>query len=166
MENKLDYQKIGINIKEIRKHKKLTQQQLADKIYKTESSIRKYEKGLVEIPDGVMFQISAALGVSVSELTDSMYEYSVNDAISRKNTLDMINKDSLQGEDLAYLEREREKLDDIIKPQYQEIDEFQKQICEQLIGYINASLEYLNTNGLGMVQGYIERLTKDPMLRK
>ena len=44
----MDDNKIGMNIKKYRKGK-FTQQELADKIGKTESSIRKYEKGLVTI---------------------------------------------------------------------------------------------------------------------
>lgn len=68
----MDYQlnkiELGLKIKEIRKSKKMTQQQLADLIYKTESSIRKYEKGLVEIPRSVLLQIADVLGVEHSVL--------------------------------------------------------------------------------------------------
>ena len=59
---------LGLKIKELRKSKKMTQQQLADLIYKTESSIRKYEKGSVEIPESVLWQIANALNVSKSDL--------------------------------------------------------------------------------------------------
>ena len=59
---------VGARIKEKRKEKKLTQAQLADAIDKTESSIRKYEKNLVEIPCEVMEKIAIALGTTVSYL--------------------------------------------------------------------------------------------------
>lgn len=59
---------VGARIKEKRKEKKLTQAQLADAIGKTESSIRKYEKNLVEIPDSVMHQIAIALDTTESYL--------------------------------------------------------------------------------------------------
>lgn len=61
------FQTIGQNIKQYRKGK-MTQQELADKIGKTESSIRKYEKGIVTIPLNVLEQIASALDVSVSDL--------------------------------------------------------------------------------------------------
>lgn len=63
----LDDNKIGMNIKKYRKGK-FTQQELADKIGKTESSIRKYEKGLVTIPLDVLNRIAAALEVKVADL--------------------------------------------------------------------------------------------------
>lgn len=64
----MDTRDIGEMIKSIRKSKGITQQQLADKIGKTESSIRKYEKGLVQIPINVMNDIATALEVPVQDL--------------------------------------------------------------------------------------------------
>jgi transcriptional regulator with XRE-family HTH domain len=63
MSTYFDYPKIGERIKMYRKQKKLTQRQLAELIDKTESSIRKYEKGLIEIPNIVLLQISDALDI-------------------------------------------------------------------------------------------------------
>lgn len=65
--DKLDDNKIGMNIKKYRKGK-FTQQELANKIGKTESSIRKYEKGLVTIPLDVLNKIATALEVKVADL--------------------------------------------------------------------------------------------------
>lgn len=59
---------VARNIKEARKKKKLTQQQLANIIGKHESSIRKYEKGLTDIPNEVIQQIATALDTSPAEL--------------------------------------------------------------------------------------------------
>lgn len=59
---------VGLNIKKFRKEKKLTQMQLADLIGKHESSIRKYEKGLTDIPNEVIMQIADTLEVTPAEL--------------------------------------------------------------------------------------------------
>ena len=49
----IDYIQIGLSIKENRKKLKLTQTELAEMIGKTESSIRRNEKGLRKIPNYV-----------------------------------------------------------------------------------------------------------------
>lgn len=59
---------VGERIKQKRREKHLTQAQLANMIGKTESSIRKYEKNLVSIPDSVMIEIANALGTTVHYL--------------------------------------------------------------------------------------------------
>lgn len=64
----MDKSIIGMNIKQARKQKKLTQIQLAEQIGKHESSIRKYEKGLTDIPNEVISKIADVLEVSPAEL--------------------------------------------------------------------------------------------------
>lgn len=61
-------EEIGLKIKLLRKKQGLTQQDLAKKINKTESSIRKYEKGLVAIPLPVLKDIAEILGVQLKAL--------------------------------------------------------------------------------------------------
>lgn len=68
----LSDQEIGKKIKQYRKGK-MTQQELAEKIGKTESSIRKYEKGLVTIPLDVLEQIASALGITAFDLMGVEY---------------------------------------------------------------------------------------------
>lgn len=63
---------IGKKIKQLRKGK-MTQPELAAKIGKTESSIRKYEKGLVTIPLNVLEEIASALGVVPFDLMGAEY---------------------------------------------------------------------------------------------
>lgn len=58
---------IGKRIKRFRKGK-MTQKELGDKIGKAESSIRKYEKGSVTVPLGVLQNIAIALDIPPSEL--------------------------------------------------------------------------------------------------
>lgn len=65
---KIDYKKIGEKIKKARKEKKITQKQLAELIEKTESSIRKYEKGLIQIPGDVLEKIAKVLDISLFNL--------------------------------------------------------------------------------------------------
>jgi transcriptional regulator with XRE-family HTH domain len=59
---------IGERIKHYRQAKKITQKQLASMIGKTESSIRKYEKGLVEIPISVIENIAFSLDIPVKKI--------------------------------------------------------------------------------------------------
>lgn len=63
---------IGKRIKQYRKGK-MTQRELADKIGKTESSIRKYESGLVTIPLNVIEAIATALRVVPFDLMGVEY---------------------------------------------------------------------------------------------
>lgn len=63
-----DNEKIGKRIKEQRKARKLTQVELAERIHRTESSIRKYESGLVEAPRSVLENISSVLETSINYL--------------------------------------------------------------------------------------------------
>lgn len=65
---KIDYKKIGEKIKKSRSEKKITQKQLAELIEKTESSIRKYEKGLIQIPGDVLEKIAKVLDISLFNL--------------------------------------------------------------------------------------------------
>lgn len=65
-------QEIGKKIKLFRKGK-MTQKELAQKIDKTESSIRKYEKGLVTIPLNVLEEIASALNVNCVDLMGFEY---------------------------------------------------------------------------------------------
>lgn len=63
---------IGKKIKQYRKGK-MTQQELANLIGRTESSIRKYEKGLVTIPLDVLEKIASILDVTVFQLMGNEY---------------------------------------------------------------------------------------------
>jgi len=83
-----------MNIKKYRKGK-FTQQELADKIGKTESSIRKYEKGLVTIPLDVLNKIATVLEVRVADLMGisdylNVVEDSIEKAISFKEYLGIL----------------------------------------------------------------------------
>lgn len=61
---------IGKKIKNYRKMKKLTLQQLADRIHKSRATVSKYENGDITIDVETLYDISVALEVSFSQLTD------------------------------------------------------------------------------------------------
>ena len=67
-----------MNIKQARKKKKMKQKELADLIGYTESSISKYEQGLVDIPNTVIGLIARALEVSPVELLGESWESEFN----------------------------------------------------------------------------------------
>lgn len=68
--NKIDNKFIGFKIKEIRQKQNMTQKELAEIIGKTESSVQKYERGVVEVPLSVLCDIANALHVSFLVLLD------------------------------------------------------------------------------------------------
>lgn len=57
-----------MNIKKARKQKKLKQKELAEQIGYTESSISKYEQGLIQIPNTIINEIARVLDVSPLQL--------------------------------------------------------------------------------------------------
>lgn len=72
----MDYKKVGQNIRKYRKGR-FTQEELAEMIGKSESSIRKYEKGLVEIPNSVLELIASKLDVDFDDLIDEFDEVNI-----------------------------------------------------------------------------------------
>ena len=60
--------RMGQEIKRLRKAKGVTQKELGSAILRTESSIAKYEKGLVSIPRVVLTDIADFFGVDAVEL--------------------------------------------------------------------------------------------------
>ena len=68
----MDWSIVGQKIKQQRKNKKITQYELANLIGKTENSIRKYEKGLVNIPVDVLKLIAKSLEISVYDLINQV----------------------------------------------------------------------------------------------
>lgn len=63
------YKKLGINIKKLRQERKLTQQQLADKIGKGLNFTGKIEVAYSKPGLDTIIDIAEALNVTVSELT-------------------------------------------------------------------------------------------------
>lgn len=75
---------IGTRIRELRRKARLTQKELGEKIGRTESSIRKYEKGLVEIPLSVLKDIASVLSVSINEILGNSEDEEVKFVITPK----------------------------------------------------------------------------------
>lgn len=71
MEKKFENQtmeNIGARVRECRKNMRFTQKQLASMINRTESSINKYERGVIEIPLEVLHNIAEVLEVDENYL--------------------------------------------------------------------------------------------------
>ncbi len=62
-------EQIGLRIKASREKEGLTQKQLGKAIGRTESAIRKYEKGLIEVPLSILEKISHVLNTNTASLT-------------------------------------------------------------------------------------------------
>jgi transcriptional regulator with XRE-family HTH domain len=60
--------KIGQQIKQFRKTKRLTQEQLARAIHKSKPTIAKYESGMISVDIETLYKIADALNVHVEEL--------------------------------------------------------------------------------------------------
>lgn len=61
---------IGAKIKNYRKMKKFTLQQLADRIHKSRATVSKYENGDITIDVETLYEISEALDIGFNQLTD------------------------------------------------------------------------------------------------
>lgn len=109
---------IGENIKKYRKEKKLTQIGLADEIYKSESTIQKYEGGSVAPDIKTLTDIAKALGVDLWDLVSDEKEveaakeaqnitrnFKHNPNISSKLDTQYILKKSFNGNDLKELSK-------------------------------------------------------------
>ena len=61
---------IGTRVRNYRKMKGLTLQQLADRIHKSRATVCKYETGEISVDVGTLYEISQALDIQLSQLTD------------------------------------------------------------------------------------------------
>ncbi len=61
---------VGSRIRSFRKKRNLTLQQLADKIHKSRASVSKYENGEITLDVQTLYEISVALDVELTQLTD------------------------------------------------------------------------------------------------
>ncbi|MCT0440296.1 helix-turn-helix domain-containing protein [Lactococcus lactis] len=105
---------VGMKIKEFRKNKKLTQQDLADLVGVKNSAISNYEQGIRIPKRDFLFRVANALGVSIDEFFPIQSE-------ETSSTLSEINKISSQ------LEEPRQKIVlDTAKIQLKEQDEQNK----------------------------------------
>lgn len=125
---------IGEKIRSYRKLRGLTQKELAQKINKTESSVRKYEKGLIDIPLNVLESIAKALDTKTFAIIGEVYldlmypdiaknsamlEAFVNYLISQDYEVnetyktDMIPIENIPQDKLEYFESEFEELNGV-----------------------------------------------------
>ena len=103
----MDKSIVVMNIKQARKKKKMKQKELAELIGYTESSISKYEQGLVDIPNTVIGLIARALDVTPVELLGESWESEFNPDGKLSNELQAIEKiqENLSKEDVKLLQQ-------------------------------------------------------------
>ena len=80
----MNKREIGMNIKKARKNKGLKQKELAHLIGFSESSISKYEQGLITIPPGVLEKIAKVLGVPLAEICNWDEEFNPNGILAKE----------------------------------------------------------------------------------
>lgn len=84
---------VGCRISFYRKHKKMSQLELASAVHKTKSTLSKYESGQISMDIDTLYEIAAVLGVGVNELVDMPSPNATPPAVRRpgmftnKNTL-------------------------------------------------------------------------------
>ncbi|MBR1372845.1 helix-turn-helix transcriptional regulator [bacterium] len=80
----MNKREVGMNIKKARKNKGLKQKELANLIGFSESSISKYEQGLITIPPGVLEKIAKVLDVPLVEIYDWDEEFNPNGILAKE----------------------------------------------------------------------------------
>ena len=83
-------EQIGLRIKMSREREGLTQKELGEAIGRTESAIRKYEKGLIEVPVSILEKISLVLH------TDIAFIMGLNDTIKINEIVKELSKISYE----------------------------------------------------------------------
>lgn len=69
----LDYSIIGIRIKRLREKKQITQEELAEKLNVTSSTISRIERGTLRVSLPRLHEISRALGVKEGKILNDAY---------------------------------------------------------------------------------------------
>ena len=83
----MDQKKIGSFIKELRKEKDLTQEQLAEKLNVTGRTISRWETGAYMPDISMLVELAGIFDVEISEIVDGEWKYSMN-----SETMEIANK--------------------------------------------------------------------------
>jgi transcriptional regulator with XRE-family HTH domain len=135
---KMDSQKIGKLIMELRKSKKLTQKGLADILNVTDKAVSKWERGVGYPEITLIPELAEALDISVSELLNGRVmeneklESGLEDSV--KNELYFSNSDISQSTEqrFGYAMAVRVKTDDIVTDVIEYSEEVKKQKASKL----------------------------------
>lgn len=155
---------IGSNIKKYRKAKNMTQVELARKINKSESMIRKYESNSVTPNIDVLESISAVLDVSLNEFfSKESYSQKANreyyNKLSDDELIDLLSKTNLSKEKYINLSNVEKKkiIDNLlnINPLHlrlqNHLDNFQDLTKQQLVDFFNEVHEYYCKNVISFI---------------
>ena len=185
---KMNNEAVGQNIKKFRKRKNMTQKDLAVSICRTESSIRKYEKGLVEIPNSVLEQIAERLEITVKdllpwedipEIRDAVYadnldwikifieyeffKYSKEEQNSIKNEIDMYIVEGNKIEDLNLREEYFYNIE--VEYTHKLLDHVLEPLKEKNILTFSSMIAeylYMNSQAQSKIVEYVEDLYGNP----
>lgn len=118
----MNWHDVGMNIKQARKKKHLKQKDLANLIGFSESSISKYEQGLIQIPNTVIERIAKVLEVPLCELLPWDEDYNSDNKLANETRVFDTVK-SLFGADVV----------EVLSAYLQLNKEGKKQACEYLV---------------------------------
>lgn len=152
----INNEQIGLRIKASREQKGLTQKELGQAIGRTESAIRKYEKGLIEVPISILVKISLVLltdlafliGIkevnlknSVGEIEGIIYRYIPNIVNSIKSICTANKGFNIKQPDKFYTELAIKIANEISKIDFYDVyDLFDSEIYQNLDKY------FINSN--------------------
>lgn len=141
---------IGLTIKELRKSKKITQKQLAEKIGKVESTVRMWELGKNNPQPDSLKKLSEVLEVDYSELMraagyldekskfEKLASEFMREIINIKEVIELINFNRQQIIKLNNLLKDREDVDSYILGQIKTTKKEIKMFKELLSDYISS----------------------------
>lgn len=90
--SKIIHPHIGKNIREYRKAAILTQKELAERLFKSESAVRMWELGKSEPDNDTLFHLATIFGISVDALLDEYSSGSVNYYLPSSSNLSLLPK--------------------------------------------------------------------------
>lgn len=165
---------IGSNIKKYRKAKKMTQVELASRINKSESMIRKYESNSVVPNIDVLKSIADALETSFNDFLDNeSYSEKTNQKyyseLDDKKLIELFEVVGLKEREYLKLSKEEKKdfiesaseinpLDLKMKNYIENFDKIKKQ---QLLEFYNEIKEYYNEKIMLFINGHYNELCND-----
>ena len=88
----MDQEKIGKLIAKLRKEKKLTQEQLGQKVGVNSKAVSKWECGITTPDISIINNLADELGITTKELLSGKQEFSTSNNLKCKNTFDFIKK--------------------------------------------------------------------------
>lgn len=156
---------VGEKIKTIRKEKRITQAKLSQLTGIAEITIRQYEAGKYKPKFEQLIKLSAALGVSISDLDSDTYLKLTLDEQSLSDALNHLLQDTVSEKDLNILNTFMNS------KQFKELERKNGNFCKiredrLRVNKLLSFYDQLNQYGQDKLTAYAEDLTKIPEYRK